>query len=374
LIGRRHGCIAALTVVLAVASPARGWAWGTVGHHYIAANYSKHLPAVIDGLTAWDDSVYAHASTADSRKSYTPGESYKHYIDIDYYPEFFAGTLTHDRATLEAEYGAATVLDNGVLPWAIGETVVTLTRLFQAQKWDSAALTIADLAHYVGDANQPLHCTVNYDGQDTGNNGIHSRYESTMLGTYVGQLSTPVMAVTTYASAVDEAFDIITASWAGVSTILAADNTAKAASGNRYNSTYYASLWNSTHALTQTRMDTATVVCASLVYTAWLNAGQPAVPGSSVGVPPLAADASVRLSAWPSPFRDVLTIRYGGAGPLNIDVFDVRGARVARLADGVSGQGSVTWRPAGSGLSPGLYFVRLRGHGVDVVRRVTLLE
>ena len=43
------------------------------------------------------------------------------------------------------------------------------TQQFQAQQWSAAALTIADLCHYVGDGCQPLHCTENYNGQLTGN-------------------------------------------------------------------------------------------------------------------------------------------------------------------------------------------------------------
>jgi hypothetical protein len=57
-------------------------------------------------------------------------------------------------------------------------------------------------------------------------------------------------------------------------------------------------------------------------------------------------------------------------------VFDLRGARVARLADNVAGEGSVTWRPGSTGapVGPGLYFVRLSGPGTNVVRRVTLVQ
>jgi hypothetical protein len=268
------------------------------------------------------------------------------------------------------------VIDNGVLPWAIAEVVTTLTQQFQAQQWSAASLTIADLCHYVGDANQPLHCTLNYNGQLTGNTGIHSRHESNMISTYLGQLSTPAMTVAYYASPQDAIFDVIAASWAGVAPILAADNIAKAASGGSYNSTYYASLWNSTRTLTEARLDTATVMTASYVYTAWMNAGRPAVPGSTADVPPVVADAGLRLVAGPSPFRDVLTVRFAGGGPLSVDVFDVRGARVARLADGVTGEGSVTWRPGSSGapVGPGLYFVRLSGPGLNLVRRVTLVQ
>ena len=378
----RHTSIVVFVAALCVGLPSTGWTWGSVGHHYIAQRYSQHLPAYIDGLRTYDATVDAHVTDPDTRKgspSY-PGESEKHFIDIDKYPEFLAGTLPRSRAALPALYSPATVPTQGVLPWAIFTAESTLTLQFQALNWSAAALTIADLCHYVGDANQPLHCTQNYDGKDTGQNGIHSRYESSMLSTYLGQLSTPAMTVMYYPSPLDAAFDVIAASWAGVAPILAADNTAKAASGGSYNSTYYASLWNSTHTLTQARLDTASVMTASYVYTAWVNAGEPVVPGSSasspLAVPPLAADAGIALVAGPSPFRDALTVHFAGRGPMSVDVFDVRGARVARLADHVSGEGSVTWRPGASGApaGPGLYFVRLSGPATNVVRRVTMVQ
>jgi hypothetical protein len=365
----------AAALALVAFLPATGWTWGAVGHRYIAQNYSKHLPAYMDGLRSYDATIYTHVTDPDTRKSTTPGEAEKHYIDIDWYPEWLAGTFPRDRAALEAIYGSATVIDEGIVPWAVTASVSTLTSQFQAQNWSGAALTIADLCHYVGDANQPLHVTNNYDGGLTGNNGIHSRYESTMIGTYVGQLSTPTLTARYFPSAQDAIFDVILPSWSDVALVIAADNTAKAASGGSYNSTYYASLWNSTRIFTQARMDTASWMTASYVYTAWINAGQPAIPGSSVGVPaPLAADLGVRLSAGPSPFRGALTVRFAAAQPVSVEVFDVRGARVARLADGVAGEGAATWRPDESHAAPGLYFVRLSGAGRTLVRRVTLLD
>jgi hypothetical protein len=273
----RHASIVVLTAVFCAVLPSTGWTWGGVGHTYIAQHYSQHLPADLDGLRTYDTEVAAHVSDADTRKGSTHGESERHYIDIDYYHEFLEGTLPRSRSALEALYGPAIVNDEGVLPWTIEEVVTRLTQQFQARQWSSASLTIADLCHYVGDANQPLHCTVNYDGWDTGNGGIHSRHESTMITSYLGQLDTPAMSTTYCPSPLDAAFDVIAASWAGVSPILTADNVARAAAGGSYNSTYYASLWNNTHTLTQARLDTASVMTASLVYTAWVNAGEPAV-------------------------------------------------------------------------------------------------
>jgi hypothetical protein len=380
----RHASIVVLTAVLCAGLPSTGWTWGGVGHTYIAQHYSQHLPAYIDGLRTYDTEVIAHVSDPDSRKGSTPGESDRHYIDIDYYPEFLAGTLPRSRAALEALYSPAIVLGEGILPWTVDEVMTRLTTQFQAQQWAAAALTIADLCHYVGDANHPLHCCVNYNGQLTGNTGIHSRHESTMISNtypYYAQLNTPAMTVAYYPNPLDATFDVIAASWAGVSPIITADNVAKAAAGGQYNSTYYASLWNSTRVLTQARLDTASVLTASFVYTAWVKAGQPVIPGSSapvpaLDVPPALADAGVRLVAGPSPFRDLLTVRFAGGSAMSVDVFDLRGARVARLADNVAGEGSVTWRPGSTGapVGPGLYFVRLSGPGTNVVRRVTLVQ
>lgn len=361
-----------LAMALGVALPTSGWTWGGATHHYIAQNYSKHLPPAMDGLRVYDSIVDLKVTDPDTRRPTTPGEAPRHFIDIDYYPEFLAGTLTHDRAALEAQYGAATVLNVGIVPWAVGEVVSTLTQQFQAGQWSASATTIADLCHYVGDATQPLHCTQNYDGQLTGNSGIHSRYETSMMSTHLGDLNTPPTAVTFYPNAVDGMFGIITASWNGVSTVLQADNTAKAASGGPINSAYYASLWTSTESLTRARINVAAVATASFVYTAWINAGQPPVPGSSGNVEP-GPTPSMSFEAGPTPFRDALTIRFAGAGPLTVDVFDVRGSRVERVVDRASLASTVSWRPAAR-IGPGLYFIRLTGPERSIVRRVTRIE
>jgi hypothetical protein len=361
-----------LAALLAICLPAPGWTWGFATHHYIAQNYSKHLPPYIDGLRAYDAVVDQKVTDPDTRRPTTPGESYRHYIDIDNYPEFFTGTLSHDRAVLEAQYGAATVLENGIVPWAVGEVVTTLTQQFQDQQWSAAATTIADLCHYVGDACQPLHCTRNYDGQFTGNNGIHSRYETTMMSSHIGELTTPVTPVTYYPNPVDAMFEFVDDSWAGVSVVLEADNTARAASGGSFNSIYYASLWSSTQSLTRSRINVAAVATASFVFTAWNNAGRPQVPGSTVDVPSAHASGSY-LVAGPTPFRDALSIQYAGAGPLSVEVLDVRGARVEQIVDRGSSTGTVSWRPSRQ-MAPGIYFIRLTGSKDSIVRRVIRLE
>src|SRR5215470_2958330 len=150
----RSALASCLAVVLAVAMPATGWTWGSATHTYIAQNYSKHLPSYMDGLRVYDSVVVAHVNDPDIRRPTTPGEEYRHFIDVDFYSEFLAGAMPHDRAALEAKYGAQTVLETGIVPWAVAEVVATLAQQFQTGQWSAAALTIADLCHYVGDSTQ----------------------------------------------------------------------------------------------------------------------------------------------------------------------------------------------------------------------------
>ena len=44
------------------------------------------------------------------------------------------------------------------------------------------------LGHYVGDAHVPLHAVLNYDGQLTGQTGVHARWESDLVDRFLRQL------------------------------------------------------------------------------------------------------------------------------------------------------------------------------------------
>ena len=44
-----------------------------------------------------------------------------------------------------------------------------------------ALQNVGVLSHYVGDISQPLHVSENYDGQMTGNKGIHQFFETTII-------------------------------------------------------------------------------------------------------------------------------------------------------------------------------------------------
>jgi hypothetical protein len=269
------------------------------------------------------------------------------------------------------------VLQTGIVTWAIGEVVTRLTADMAALDWGAAGLTIADLCHYVGDAHVPLHATRNFDGQYTGNHGIHSRWESTMMGMFIQEIAVPPASVVYYGDVVDAAFDIIEESWSGVATIMDADDTALSVSGGSYTALYYQALWQETGSLAEDRIIKAARATASFVYTAWMNAGQPRVPGSTVSVEPLPDPApQFSFTVGPNPFSNHLVVRWDGPRPFTVEIFDVRGKRVGSLGPHeLSGEIRV-WRPAEGRLplSPGVFFIRLQAPGYDLVRRAVYVH
>jgi hypothetical protein len=67
---------------------------------------------------------------------------------------------------------------HGILPYHLLQMHRRLTRAFQA---GDAALILqlsSEIGHYIADAHVPLHTTMNYNGQLTGQTGIHAFWES----------------------------------------------------------------------------------------------------------------------------------------------------------------------------------------------------
>lgn len=253
------------------------FAWGGTGHKIINRKAPMHLPPSMNTFKA--DSLFyeAHASDADGRKIYTDTSFYaeylRHYIDIDEYPNF--QNLPHNLDSVIALYGRSTVRSYGTLPWATIMVLDSLTAQLSRNDLTKAKQTASDLGHYVADGHQPLHCTTNYDGQLTNNNGIHSRYETSMLNTYQSFIAIGLDSARYISSPLDYVFDYIYYSNSLVDSILAADNYAKSVSGwtgsGTAPSAYYTALWQRTQIYTKTLFQKGTNALASLWYTAWVN-------------------------------------------------------------------------------------------------------
>ena len=155
-----------LLLAYTVLTAGEAWGWGGTGHRFINQNSVQHLPLGMSQLAAQQAFLVSHASDADTRKYADPTEEPKHYIDLESFADF--RNLPPDLSVVVAQYGWPALQSYGILPWTIVATVDSLTAQFRRADWNSACQSAADLGHYVGDAYQPLHCTVNYNGQLTG--------------------------------------------------------------------------------------------------------------------------------------------------------------------------------------------------------------
>ena len=119
------------------------------------------------------------APRADIRRNTDSTEAPKHFIDLEAFGDDAAMTMPWDWNTAAQRYSIDTLFEYGYLPYHVVYMQEKLTQAFRMKNKDSILFYAADIAHYIGDAHVPLHTTLNYDGQLTGQPGMHSLWEST---------------------------------------------------------------------------------------------------------------------------------------------------------------------------------------------------
>ena len=280
--------------------------WGSSGHSIISRKSAASFPASMGNFHLWADSLSMHASDADTRKYVDANESPRHFIDIDNYAEYISqGRIPSTYDSVVAIHGASFVIANGTLPWTTNNTYDSLKQAFSNRQWHKAMLLASDLGHYVADGHMPLHLTPNYDGQLTGQKGVHSRFESTMvnnnqstLNVYTNEPAAAISNVNKYI------FDYIYYNHKYVDSILIADKMAKTAAGNTTSTVYYQSLWNNSK-FTTALFKNASKALADLIFSAWVQAGSP-IYGSLANS--LEVQAANDVKVYPNPFSEIIRI------------------------------------------------------------------
>jgi hypothetical protein len=257
------------------------FAWGNKAHRIINMRAIEMLPEEMDKMKDWKDYIAEHASDPDIRRDNGTDttEWPKHFIDLDYYPEFLNGEMITDKDKFISIYGEETVTKMGLLPWTTLETFENLKKSFAQKNRDKVLIYASDLGHYVGDGHQPFHTMLNYDGQLSDQKGIHGRYESEMVNKYIDQISNSIMPpeMTYVEEPLDFIFDYLAASNFSSPIILEADKIAYKQIGSHGSSDYYKLMWFRTKKITIEQISNAICVLASLIYTAWIDAGKPSL-------------------------------------------------------------------------------------------------
>jgi len=350
--------------------------WGWAGHAKINEEAAQSYNQDMIQFNAWTMMLVAHASDADYRKDTDPTEGPKHYIDIDNYPEFVAiGRIPQTLDSVISIHGYSFVYDQGILPWATCIAFDSLKNCFERNDWDKAVLFAADLGHYVGDGHMPLHITRNYNGQMTGNNGIHSRYESTMINNHINDILYSGEPMDVIPNVNEYIFNYLYSNYIYVDSVLAADDYAKSISGNTNSSAYKEALWNKTKYFTTLLFKNASHALAELIYTAWVEAGSP----SMLGISDLyhGNELPIHLTQnIPNPFSTSTKIEIDifENCDVTLEIMDLSGNIIDILTSQRLSKGnySFTWNPHQQ--AGGIYYLVLSSGKIHEVRKMVLIE
>ncbi len=352
--------------------------WGSKGHRKISQNMAACLPAEMSFLKpTWTNYVMSHASDADYRKDQDPDEKPRHYIDIDNYPVFMqTGRIPQTYDSVVAEFGVAFVIDQGVLPWAAMTTFDSLRSCFQRLDWNRSAMFAADLGHYVGDGHMPLHITRNYNGQFTGQTDIHSRYESTMVAKYETQIVYPADPAQFIPEVGQYVFDYLYADYAYVDSVLLADIYARNLAGGVGSDAYYQALWAKTGDFTKLLMRNASASLASLIYTAWVQAGSPMMYPNAIAEQDNPDHARL-LPVFPNPVSQTVSFPVvipQNTAPIVLQIYDNAGILRDTVLNRTMAEGyhKIDWDV--KGYAPGIYYCKLISGTATTAQRFIVIR
>ena len=160
-------------------STSRALGWGFFAHRQINKHATFTLPpALFSFYKRHLHYITTLAVNPDKRRYVLESEAPRHFIDLDAYGPHAWKNMPRYWSQALAAYPEDLLLEHGTLPWHIFWMKKALTRAFQRRDVVQIVRLSADIGHYIADAHVPLHTSENYNGQLTGQEGIHALWES----------------------------------------------------------------------------------------------------------------------------------------------------------------------------------------------------
>jgi hypothetical protein len=280
----RNAVLAVVACAGVLAAPSPAFAWGFAAHELIMRRAIDLLPPELKPFYEHFRTDVETRVTDPDRLRNVSGwdDDSNHFVDLGV-PEYgkppFA-ELPREHGAAVQKFGAATLRRYGTLPWREEEVFGALRRGFEGmmRKSTYAASDVTLLtgitAHYMQDAHQPFHASDNFDGAKTGNDGIHSRFETELILRFAARLRLTPAAPARLPSPRDTAFDALLVSYSDVDRILAADNAAKTGK-DFYDDEYFEKFFTAVQPILEERLSAAITATASVIVSAWEQAGRP---------------------------------------------------------------------------------------------------
>jgi hypothetical protein len=239
--------------------------------------YKKHIDYITD-----------HSIDPDRRRNVMHEEAPRHYFDTEHYgsldsvPQFWKDAVE--------KYGEDSLNAYGIVPWHIVKMTYMLTDAFSKKDAYRILRYSADLGHYVADAHVPLHTTENYNGQLTGQSGLHNFWESRLPELYGESYDYFTGKAAYIDNPQTEAWQMVRESFAAVDSVLRFERELSASfpPDKKYSYEQHGSVTKKVYSkefsekynemlngMVERRLRLAIQRVGGYWYTAWINAGSP---------------------------------------------------------------------------------------------------
>ncbi len=264
--------------------------WGFYAHRQINRLAVFTLPADMIGFYKKNIQYITEASVnPDRRRFAVVDEAPRHYIDIDHFGDSALYKMPRYWKEAVTKYSEDTLKAYGILPWHVQVMYYRLRDAFMIKDPAKILSLSADLGHYIADAHVPLHTTENYNGQLTGQDGIHAFWESrlpelfsTQYDFFVGKaeyLKNPQLATWKAIEDSNHQLDSVLMLEKMLSEKFGERKFSFETKGKQtikvysieFSTAYHKTLSN----MVEQRMRAAIKLIGDFWYTAWVDAGQP---------------------------------------------------------------------------------------------------
>lgn len=276
-----------------------GKGWGFYGHYQINRMAVFTLPPELFGFYKLHiDYVTDHAADADKRRYAVAEEACRHYLDADHYECCVPiDTIPHRWNDAINLFTEDTLLTYGIVPWYLEVMKARLTKAFREKDIPAILRLSADIGHYAADLHVPLHSTENYNGQLSGQEGIHALWESRLVELYSKDFNFFVGRANYISQLNGQIWQAFSESFAARDSVLRFEKDLSASFPEsekyaftqrgqsmvkNYSAPFCQAYYSSLNGMVERRMQASVLFVGSLWLSAWIDAGQPSLEGTEI--------------------------------------------------------------------------------------------
>jgi hypothetical protein len=229
------------------------------------------------------------AVNPDRRRYSVVDEAPRHYIDLDRYGDSSLLIMPRFWNQAKEKYSEDTLKAYGIVPWHVNTMYYRLRDAFLLRDPERILKMSAEIGHYIADAHVPLHTTENYNGQLTGQEGIHGFWESRLVELFsndydyfVGKaeyLDNPQLAIWSGVESAHRDVKFVLAEEAKLAEKFKERKYSFETKGRQTVKVYAREYCKAFHkildGMVERQMRAAIKMTGDFWYTAWIDAGQP---------------------------------------------------------------------------------------------------